>query len=280
MTIADALRDAAGRLADVSDTARLDAELLMAEALDVTRSDLLLRHTRDAVPPAFAGLVERRARHEPVAHILGRQEFYGRTFQVTSDTLIPRADSESVVHAALSAAPEAARVLDCGTGSGALLFTLLAEHPEAQGIGTDRSLGAIAVAATNAARLGLQDRARILHADWDESGWADDLGRFDLVISNPPYVETDAALEASVREFEPAGALFAGREGLDAYRVLVPQLPNLLTESGVAVLEIGHTQAAAVSEIAAKSGFTATQHRDLAGRPRALELRLGLGNPR
>ena len=273
----EALREAARRLEATSDTARLDAELLMAHALGVSRSDMLLRCSADPVPPAFARLVERRAQSEPVAHIVGSQEFYGRSFRVTADTLIPRADSESVVEAALAAAPGAKRVLDCGTGSGALLLTLLAELPDAEGIGIDRSLGALAVAAANAASLGVQDRARILHVDWDEAGWDDDLGRFDLVISNPPYVEDDAPLDRDVREYEPAGALFAGAEGLDAYRVLVPQLPGLLVHNGVAVLEIGHTQADAVAEIAAQSGFTALRHNDLAGRPRALELRLGLG---
>ena len=273
----EALREAARRLEATSDTARLDAELLMAHALGVSRSDMLLRCSADPVPPAFAGLVERRAAHEPVAHIVGSQEFYGRTFRVTADTLIPRADSESVVEAALAAAPGAQRVLDCGTGTGALLLTLLAELPQAQGVGTDRSPEALAVARENAAQLGLEGRSSLHQADWDNPGWADDLGRFDLVISNPPYVEDDAPLERDVREYEPAGALFAGAEGLDAYRVLVPQLPGLLVHNGVAVLEIGHTQADAVAEIAAQSGFTALRHHDLAGRPRALELRLGLG---
>ena len=277
MKVGEALREAARGLEACSDTARLDAELLMAHALGVSRSEMLLRCSADPVPPAFDALVERRAEHEPVAHIVGSQEFYGRSFRVTADTLIPRADSESVVEVALAAAPDARRILDCGTGTGALLLTLLAELPDAEGIGIDRSLGALAVAAANAASLGLQDRVRILHVDWDEAGWADDLGRFDLVISNPPYVEEDAPLDRDVREFEPAGALFAGAEGLDAYRVLVPQLPGLLVHNGVAVLEIGHTQADSVAEIAAQSGFTALRHNDLAKRPRALELRLGLG---
>ena len=277
MKVGEALREAARGLEACSDTARLDADLLMAHALGVSRSEMLLRCSADPVPPAFAGLVERRAQSEPVAHIVGHQEFYGRSFRVTADTLIPRADSESVVEAALAAAPNARRILDCGTGTGALLLTLLAELPQAQGVGTDRSPEALAVARENAAQLGMEGRASLLQADWNNPGWADDLGRFDLVISNPPYVEDDAPLERDVREYEPAGALFAGAEGLDAYRVLVPQLPGLLVHNGVAVLEIGHTQADAVAEIAAQSGFTALRHHDLAGRPRALELRLGLG---
>jgi release factor glutamine methyltransferase len=273
LTVAQALRAAAQRLAQTSDTARLDAEVLMAHALGVTRSDMLLRHMQDAVPPAFSALVERRLAAEPVAYIVGSQEFYGRPFRVTPDVLIPRADSESVVMAALDACPAPARVLDCGTGSGALLLTVLAECPAAQGVGIDRSPGALAVASANAAALGQASRAAMRLADWHQPGWADGLGQFDLILANPPYVEDDAPLDPCVRDFEPGGALFAGPEGLDDYRVLVPQLPALLAPGGVAVLEIGHRQAAAVSLIAAEAGFVATVHRDLGGRDRALVLR-------
>lgn len=273
MNVAQALREATLTLTEVSDTARLDAELLMAVALGVTRSELLLRHTADCVPDAFAALVARRMRHEPVAYILGRQEFFGREFAVTPDVLIPRADSESVVAAALEAVPAPARVLDCGTGSGALLLTVLAERPEAHGVGFDRSPGALAVAAGNAARLGLADRCQILCRDWSEPGWREGLGQFDLIIANPPYVERSAALAPSVSAHEPHGALYAGDEGLDDYRVLVPALADLLTERGCAVLEIGATQADSVSAIACNAGFSTTWRPDLAGRPRALVLR-------
>lgn len=277
MTAAGALRHAAERLADVSDTARLDAELLMAHVLGVSRSDLLLRHMGDVVPEGFAALVERRERHEPVAYIIGKQEFFGREFGVTPGVLIPRADSETVVEAALGACPAPERVLDCGTGSGALLLTLLAERPDAQGIGIDNSPDALAVAAGNAARLGLAERAILLERDWRDAGWCSGLGRFDLILANPPYVEEKAELSPSVRGYEPAGALFAGPEGLDDYRVLIPQLPGLLAEDGVAVLEIGAMQAHAVSEIAGQSGFSVQLYEDLASRPRVLVLRFLLG---
>lgn len=276
-TVAEALREAARQLAETSDTARLDVELLMAHALGVSRSDLLLRRMDDETPEAFHALVERRARHEPVAYILGRKEFYGREFLVAPGVLIPRMDSETTVAAALEACTGPARVLDCGIGSGALLLTVLAERPAAEGVGIDRSEGALATTSVNAARLGLADRTQMLRRDWNEPTWADDLGRFDLILANPPYVEDDAPIAPAVREWEPAGALFAGAEGLDAYRVLIPQLPQLLAENGVAVIEIGAAQADAVSEIAANIGFAAELHRDLAGRPRALVLRLGLG---
>jgi len=279
-TVADALREGARRLEAVTDTARLDAELLMAKALGASRSEVLLRHMDDAEPDLFAGLVTRRLAHEPVAQILGRKEFYGREFRLSRDVLIPRADSETTVAAALEVCPADARILDCGTGSGALLLTLLAELPGASGVGIDRSLAALAVAADNAARLGLADRADMRLGDWHETDWRPGLGSFDCVIANPPYVESGAELDRSVREFEPAGALFAGPDGLEDYRVLVPQLPGLLAPGGMAVLEIGAGQAEAVSAIAAETGFRSELRRDLGGRARALilaqDLRLGL----
>ncbi|WP_336979497.1 peptide chain release factor N(5)-glutamine methyltransferase [Altererythrobacter fulvus] len=271
--IAQAIREAALRLESTSDTARLDAEVLMAHALGVTRSDLLLRHMRDAAPENFAPLVERRAAQEPVAYITGQQEFYGRDFLVGPDVLIPRGDSETIVDAALAACLAPARVLDCGVGSGALLLSLLAERPGAEGLGIDRSEGALAMASANAERLGLAGRARMEKRDWTQPGWAEGLGRFDCILANPPYVESEAELAPSVREFEPSGALFAGPDGLDDYRVLVPQLPKLLSPDGIAVLEIGWTQAEAVRQLAEKAGFSAVLHEDLAGRPRALFLR-------
>ena len=272
MTVAEALRDAAAWLAGGSDTARLDAEVLMAHALGCGRSDMVLRHMRDAAPAGFAALVERRMTHEPVAYIVGHQEFFGLPFRVTPDTLIPRGDSETIVEAALAAAPSPARVLDCGTGTGALLLAVLSERGRARGIGIDQSSGALAVAADNAARLGLGDRAAMLLRDWTQAGWADGLGTFDLVLANPPYIEDGANLAPDVRAFEPAAALFAGADGLDDYRILLPQLPVVLTPDGVAVIEIGHTQAEAVTAIAAEAGMAAQLHRDLAGRPRALVL--------
>lgn len=275
MTAADAIRAATAALAPTSDTARLDAEVLMAHALGVTRSELLLRHTRDAVPGIFDALVARRQAHEPVAYIVGEQEFFGLPFRVSPAVLIPRGDSEVLVEAALAAKPDTQRVLDCGTGSGALLLAVLHGLPQASGVGIDRSADALAVAADNAARLGLAGRAAFALADWHAAGWADSLGGpFDLVLANPPYVEDDADLAPSVRAHEPAGALFAGADGLDDYRVLVPQLPALLRPGGAALVEIGYTQAAAVTEIAAQAGMVAALHRDLGGRARVLELRV------
>lgn len=272
MNTTDAIRAAAEHLSSTSDTARLDAEVLMAHALGASRSDLLLRLMDAATPPSFAELVERRARHEPVAYIVGSQDFYGLELRVSPAVLIPRGDSEALVEAALAARPQAQRVLDCGTGSGALLLAVLAELPGASGVGIDRSARALAVAAGNAASLGLSARAAFVQRDWTRPAWANGLAGFDLVLANPPYVEDEAVLSPSVRRYEPAGALFAGQDGLDDYRLLIPQLGGLLAPGGAALVEIGSTQGAAVKAIADAVGFAAKLHRDLGGRDRVVEL--------
>lgn len=273
MTVGEAIRAAAERLAGVSDTARLDAELLMAHALGTGRSDMLLQAMRDPAPDSFAALIERRMGHEPVAYITGTAEFYGLTLAVTPATLIPRGDSETLIAAALDLADKTGRALDLGTGSGALLLALLANRPGWTGVGIDASPAALQVASGNAARLGIGARSDWLLRDWRATGWAKGLGTFDLVLCNPPYVEAGAALEAQVRDHEPATALFAGPEGLDDYRVLIPRLVKLLAPGGVAVFEIGATQAEAIGALAVAAGFAVELRRDLAGRPRALVLR-------
>lgn len=286
-SVAEALREAAARLAATSDTARLDAELLMAEALGVGRSDMLLRHMSATAPGAFGRLIERRARHEPVAYILGRKEFYGLDLAVSPAVLIPRADSETLIEAARGVFADRGpqRILDLGTGSGALLLAALSIWRGASGTGLDRDADAVALALQNAERTGIHPpaagraggRARFLVRDWHQCGWRDALGRFDLILCNPPYVEADAALGRDVREWEPAGALFAGAEGLDEYRVLIGQFPALLAANGAAIVEIGAGQTVAVSALAGEAGFATELRRDLGGRPRALVLRLGLG---
>ncbi len=276
-TVGEAIRAATEQLGAQTDTARLDAELLMAEALACTRSDLFLRRMRDPAPVGYAALVARRAAHEPVAYIRGYQEFFGLGFRVTPDVLIPRGDSEVLVEAALAARPGARRVLDLGTGSGALLLAALSELPGAQGLGIDRSVAALSVATGNARALGLAERAELRLGDWTKTGWSAATGQFDLILVNPPYVEDAADLAVSVRGYEPAQALFAGADGLDDYRVLIPQLPALLAPDGVALVEIGHRQAGAVSQLAATAGLAARLHHDLGQRPRALELKISLG---
>lgn len=274
MNIAEALREATVQLAATSDTARLDAELLMAHALGVSRTDLLLRHMQAKPPASFTTILDRRRNHEPVAYILGSQPFYGLDLEVGPAVLIPRDDSETLIDAARMAREgrPPARILDLGTGSGALLLASLALWPEAQGIGLERSAAARDVAVRNAARNGLADRAQILAGDWTQRSWAEGLGRFDLVLANPPYVEESADLAPSVRAHEPAEALFAGPDGLDDYRRLLPHVPGLLAPGGTALFEIGRTQGEAVASLACTAGLAAKLHRDLAGRPRCVEM--------
>lgn len=280
-TVNEAIRAATELLGARTDNARHDAELLMAHALGCSRSDLFLRRMHDPAPPLFAELVERRAAHEPVAYILGMAEFWGLELEVSPAVLVPRPDSETLIEAArmaLASRPPM-QVLDLGTGSGCLLLAALSEWPEAAGIGIDRSPEALGLATSNARRHAAIGRAELLLRDWSRPGWASDLGQFDLILANPPYVEDAAELDRTVRDHEPAGALFAGADGLDDYKLLIPQLPALMAPAAVALIEIGYTQADPVSAIAEASGFAVTLHRDLAERPRALELKISLGKP-
>jgi len=272
--IRTALREAAERLSATSDTARLDAELLMAHALGISRTELLLRHLHSGPPASFTSILDRRLNHEPIAYILGSQPFYGLDLEVDPAVLIPRGDSEMVIEAARLAREgrPTRRILDLGTGSGALLLAALTIWSDAQGIGFERSGAAREVAMRNAQANGLASRARIIAGDWTQGGWGSDLGQFDLILANPPYVEEDAELAPSVRAHEPAEALFAGPDGLDDYRLLIPAIPQLLAPDGSAIFEIGATQGDAVAALAREAGLAVKVHPDLAGRPRAVEM--------
>lgn len=253
-----------------SDTARLDAELLLAHLLRVDRTRLLLNPppVPAAVRATFAAMVAQRQQHVPVAHLTGEREFWSLPLRVTPDTLIPRPDSETLIEAALRAGSAPRRILDLGTGSGALLLAALSEWPAAMGVGVDRSLPAVQVAQDNAARLGLAPRAHFLVADWATAL----AGRFELILCNPPYIVDGTALMPEVAAHEPASALYGGADGLDPYRLLFPELPRLLAADGVALFEFGTGQADALQRLAQDCGLQAVIHTDLAGRPRAIEL--------
>lgn len=273
---AGALREAMQILAGISDSPRLDAELLMAHGLQIERSELLLKLPGLDAPADFPALVERRQRSEPIAHIIGQKQFWGLDFQVTPDVLIPRPDSELLIEEAVRifASAHPRRILDLGTGSGALLLAALHEFPEARGLGMDASAAALQIAHNNADALGLADRAGFLLLDWTLPDWTSALGSgFDLILANPPYVASGARLSADVADYEPHQALFAGEEGLDDYRIIIPALDKLLSPSGTALLEIGFDQANPVSQLAKETGYHVELKQDLAGNDRLLILR-------
>ncbi len=263
-------------LAETSDTPRLDAELLMAHALQIERAELLLKLPGLTAPTDFSALIERRLQSEPIAHIIGRKEFWGLDFQVTPDVLIPRPDSELLVEEAVRAfaSRHPHRILDLGTGSGALLLAALSEFPEASGLGIDASAAALQIAHNNADALGLADQAKFLLLDWTMPDWAGSLGSgFDLILANPPYVSTRARLSVDVAEYESRQALFAGEDGMDDYRIIIPALETLLSPTGTALLEIGFDQANPVSEIAKENGYHVELKRDFGSNDRLLILR-------
>jgi release factor glutamine methyltransferase len=270
-TIPRALARATNELGRLSDTPRLDAELLMAEALHIDRDKLILSPPQRDVPERFFEMMERRKAGEPVAYITGRRAFWNIELHVGPGVLIPRPDSEVLIASALehfegSAGPE--RILDLGTGPGTLLLAALDLWPNSTGVGVDVSRKAMSYAAANARRLGFENRVKLKEGDW-ANGISE---TFDLILCNPPYVAEDADLGPGVREYEPDEALFAGKEGLDAYRELAPQLPRLLNTGGLAAVEIGHDQAEPATALLARDSLQARVANDMAGRARTVLL--------
>lgn len=276
-----ALRRALARLLAEAgiDAADLEARLILAHALSCDPARLLARADEpvDAgVRIAAEGLLARRLAGEPVARLLGRREFWSLDLHLSPETLVPRPDTETVVEAALAALPDAKaplRVLDLGIGSGAILAALLVERPAAFGIGVDLSEGAARAARDNLARAGLGARSAVVVGRWAEAL----AGPFDLVVSNPPYIPTRdiAGLEREVRLHDPGLALDGGADGLDAYRAIACELPRLLRRDGIAVLELGIGQEAAVAELLRGAGLEVPQpaRADLSGIARALVAR-------
>jgi release factor glutamine methyltransferase len=269
--IARALADASRQLSESSDTARLDSELLMAEALHIDRDKLILSPPDRDVPKRFWTMVRRRTKGEPVAYITGRRAFWNIDLHVGPGVLVPRPDSEVLIASAIEhfeGADGPRRILDLGTGPGTLLLAALDIWPDASGLGIDVSRRALSYASANARRLGFERRVKLKLGNWAE-GITE---TFDLVLCNPPYVAEGSELGPGVREFEPDEALFAGESGLDAYRALAPQLPALLNRGGLAAIEIGHDQAEPVKALFARDRLQARVAKDLAARPRALLL--------
>jgi release factor glutamine methyltransferase len=257
------------------DSPAIDARLLLEAAAGVSRADVISDPHRELAGEEAARLedyVERRARREPVARILGRKGFWKLLLNVDSTVLTPRPDTETIVERALAAFPEIAAfsLLDLGVGSGAILLSILAERPAAKGVGTDISEEAIAVARDNAANLGLAGRATFLRTDW-AGGLAD--ASFDLVVSNPPYIRSAEieTLEPEVKDHEPRLALDGGPDGLDAYRALAPEILRVLKPDGMFFVEIGWDQAKEVPDLFRAAGaWDVSVIKDLSNRDRVV----------
>jgi len=279
VTVGALRRRIGASLALASHTAALDARFLVAHALDCAARDLALLDDNPVSPEAVTealALAQRRKRGEPVGRIIGEREFWGLPFRLAPATLEPRPDTETVVSAALAAfaarREEALTILDLGTGTGAILLALLSELPRATGLGVDRDSGAAATARLNARRLGLAERAFFLVGNWADAVAAG----FDLVVSNPPYIPSQEidSLPLEVRGFDPHIALDGGKDGLNGYRSIIPDLERIVKRDGRAFLEVGAGQLEIVRELAAGQGFAARGHRDLAGIGRVVELTL------
>jgi release factor glutamine methyltransferase len=257
----------------------LDARLLLCHAAGLSHEDYVARGNGALSPEAaarFAACVDRRLRGEPVSRILGVREFYGRPFRIDANTLDPRPDTETLVEAALEVVGDNSsrhaplRLLDLGTGTGCILVTLLAELPDATGVGVDRSQAALRLAQKNAEALGVGNRADFIASDWLE----DLSGAFDLVVANPPYIPTAevGALGPEVGH-DPETAVDGGPDGLAAYRRIAPRLKGVLRPGGIALFEFGIGQAEALRRLLAASGLDPRDDwlwYDLGGRPRVV----------
>jgi release factor glutamine methyltransferase len=276
VTIGEALARAAKRLGEAGiERPQAEARILLEAATGRGRGQIIAFPEYTLSPAQsdqFDTFVARRCAREPVSRILGRREFWSLSFAVSPATLDPRPDSETLVAAVLERIPDhdaAITLLDLGTGTGCLLLALLSELPQASGIGTDISPAACDIAATNAEALGLDARTEFRLGDWAR----DISAQFDVVVSNPPYIESSAidGLAPEVSQYDPRGALDGGMDGLSAYRALIPQAAKRLKAGGLLALEIGAGQGEAIRNLAADSGLNDVgSARDLAGIERCL----------
>ena len=267
--LGDLLRAAVARLhaVGVPDPAR-DARILARWAADLSAAAMAAEPDQDLSPEAasrFEAAVRAREARQPVSHIIGGREFYGRWFAVNNHVLDPRPESETLVETALAQIPRdrPCRVLDLGVGSGCLLLSVLAERPFTTGVGVDQSVEALAVAARNADKLGLTARTELRQGDWLDGVEE----RFNVILCNPPYIPTDEYehLAPEVRLHEPERALTPGEDGLAAYRTVIPKLAAALLPDGAAMFEAGRGQADAVAGLLQAAGFATSVSMDLNG---------------
>ncbi|MGO9818683.1 MAG: peptide chain release factor N(5)-glutamine methyltransferase [Acidocella sp.] len=267
---AQALAEITARLKEAGiEEPRREARLILAAALGTNAAGLLARDS--VAQAAYEPLVARRVAREPLAYITGHKEFWGLDFLVSPATLIPRPDTETLVEAVLDSGLRPRTVLDLGTGTGCLLLAVLHEFPAAFGVGVDLNPEAAALARRNAEHLGLATRAAFLAGSWAEALEA----KFDLVLSNPPYIESAEipCLMPEVADYEPGRALDGGTDGLDAYKAIIAAMPRILSENGLAVLELGAGQAPSIALLAEGAGFACATRRDLAGIERTALIR-------
>jgi release factor glutamine methyltransferase len=262
-----------------SDAAMIEARMILCAALGIDHAAFLreadrpIRTQGAEVAERIAALAARRAKHEPISRILGHREFWGLDLAIDPAVLDPRADTETLVEAVIDSMSARRqmplRLLDLGTGSGALLCALLASFPHAFGVGIDVSEAACKVAAKNLAALNLLSRGKIICGDWTKAL----SGSFDIIVSNPPYIAQGEIVDLApdVRDYDPHLALDGGTDGYVAYRAIIPELPSLLAPGGIAVFELGIGQAEGVAALFEASGlFVTGARRDLAGIERAI----------
>jgi len=267
-TVASLLAEAIKQLHGI-EGARLDASVLLAEVMKIGREQLIM-YPEQLVSPSqqdvFQEFIARRAKKEPVAYIIGKKEFWSLDFIVTSDTLIPRPDSETLVEAIVQTRQDSNNltIADMGTGTGCLLISLLKHLPMATGVGIDVSRAALMVARENAIRHEVNNRSIFIESDY----WEAVTGSFDIIVSNPPYIPAGdlAGLMEEVKGYEPVGALVSGHDGMDAYRAILEKLPEKLNKKGMAVFEVGQGQAEPLSQMLIQCGLKEVEVRhDLAG---------------
>lgn len=279
-SIGDVLKDAQDALSHI-DESRRDAEVLLAHILDRDKSYLRAfpeQALNESQIKRFTAAVSRRAKHEPVSRIIGRRSFWSLEFEVTPDTLDPRPDTETLVECALKSYPGGvSNFLDLGTGTGCIAIALLKEWPRAKACATDISEAALCVAQRNADRHGVSDRLTLVANDWTTCDWtisdstAGLAGTYDLILSNPPYIDRSFDLPPEVLNFDPHAALFADQNGTAAYEILWPQSYTLLRPGGHAMMEIGWDQSQSVQAIAKRVGFDPVECvPDLAGQDRVV----------
>ena len=252
---------------------RAEAAMLICHFCNVNKAELLLRHDEDFLSPELEEAVAKRVSHYPLQYILGYWDFCHETYRVTEDTLIPRQDTEKLVELAIRYLPENSRFVDLCTGSGCIAISTLASRKDCRAVAVDLFPNTLEIARENAEANGVGDRLGFMQADVLEPSFMDDLGKFDAILSNPPYIESEKiSLLDEELAFEPNAALDGGDDGLDFYRVIISKYGKYLFKDGAMLLEIGHDQAKDITTIAAANGFRCEVFKDYGGNDRVAYL--------